>query len=549
MRTILLNVLTAAALALAAPAISQDSPTGSDETVTVNFHDQPLASVLEMFSSNYGLNLVYGPDIEGKVTLNLFEAPVREALNKILAANGFQAVEEGGFVLVVPASSVSGQDEVVASPWEPRVLFLNHMRAKDVEPMLSPLLSGDEQLILGPESKSGLDQADDLGGNEQATREMLILLAREETNARVDALLAKLDIPPQQVLVEATILSVSLNDTAKLGVDFTALGGIDFQAMGGTSNITDSYTGGTAEGAQLDNWLLGFSQTGFTDSSSGGLHMGILKNQVGIFIQALEDVGNATVLSNPQVLTLNRHAAQVLVGKKIGYQTTTTTQTSTVQSVEFLEVGTSLVFRPFISDDGYVRMEIHPENSDGNINPTSGLPEESTTEVSTNILVRSGHTVVIGGLMENAVATTTSQIPFLGSLPYLGSLFRSESESESKNEIIVMLTPHIVDDQELDSRAGEAAERWRLAQSRLAASHHGYLRPSYARKMYAEAGLALAAGQPELALAKAEWGLAAMPADADLAALAKHCEAQLREAGLELEELKNAVELLEELGD
>ena len=549
MRTILLNVLTAAALALAAPAISQDSPTGSDETVTVNFHDQPLASVLEMFSSNYGLNLVYGPDIEGKVTLNLFEAPVREALNKILAANGFQAVEEGGFVLVVPASSVSGQDEVVASPWEPRVLFLNHMRAKDVEPMLSPLLSGDEQLILGPESKSGLDQADDLGGNEQATHEMLILLAREETNARVDALLAKLDIPPQQVLVEATILSVSLNDTAKLGVDFTALGGIDFQAMGGTSNITDSYTGGTAEGAQLDNWLLGFSQTGFTDSSSGGLHMGILKNQVGIFIQALEDVGNATVLSNPQVLTLNRHAAQVLVGKKIGYQTTTTTQTSTVQSVEFLEVGTSLVFRPFISDDGYVRMEIHPENSDGNINPTSGLPEESTTEVSTNILVRSGHTVVIGGLMENAVATTTSQIPFLGSLPYLGSLFRSESESESKNEIIVMLTPHIVDDQELDSRAGEAAERWRLAQSRLAASHHGYLRPSYARKMYAEAGLALAAGQPELALAKAEWGLAAMPADADLAALAKHCEAQLREAGLELEELKNAVELLEELGD
>ncbi|MDP6128407.1 MAG: secretin and TonB N-terminal domain-containing protein [Planctomycetota bacterium] len=549
MRTILLNVLTAAALALAAPAISQDSPTGSDETVTVNFHDQPLASVLEMFSSNYGLNLVYGPDIEGKVTLNLFEAPVREALNKILAANGFQAVEEGGFVLVVPASSVSGQDEVVASPWEPRVLFLNHMRAKDVEPMLSPLLSGDEQLILGPESKSGLDQADDLGGNEQATREMLILLAREETNARVDALLAKLDIPPQQVLVEATILSVSLNDTAKLGVDFTALGGIDFQAMGGTSNITNSYTGGTAEGAQLDNWLLGFSQTGFTDSSSGGLHMGILKNQVGIFIQALEDVGNATVLSNPQVLTLNRHAAQVLVGKKIGYQTTTTTQTSTVQSVEFLEVGTSLVFRPFISDDGYVRMEIHPENSDGNINPTSGLPEESTTEVSTNILVRSGHTVVIGGLMENAVATTTSQIPFLGSLPYLGSLFRSESESESKNEIIVMLTPHIVDDQELDSRAGEAAERWRLAQSRLAASHHGYLRPSYARKMYAEAGLALAAGQPELALAKAEWGLAAMPADADLAALAKHCEAQLREAGLELEELKNAVELLEELGD
>ncbi|MDP6941654.1 MAG: secretin and TonB N-terminal domain-containing protein [Planctomycetota bacterium] len=549
MRITFLNLTTALALALAAPVFSQESQAGQGETVTVNFHDQPLATVLEMFSTTYGMNLVYGPEIEGKVTLNLYEAPVREALNQILAANGFKAVEESGFVLVVPDSGSTDSQAVVASPWEPTILFLNHVRAKDVQPMLAPLLSGDEQLILGPESSSGLEETENLGGNDQASREMMVLLAREATNTKIKSLLEKLDIAPRQVLVEATILSISLNDSSKLGVDFTALGGIDFQAMGGTTNITDSYTGGTAEGSQLDDWLLGASQTGFTDAASGGLHMGILKNQVGVFIQALEDVGNATVLSNPQVLTLNRHAAQVLVGKKIGYQTTTTTQTSTVQSVEFLEVGTSLVFRPFISDDGYVRMEIHPENSDGSINPVSGLPEESTTEVSTNILVRSGHTVVIGGLMESAVATTTSQVPFLGSLPYLGALFRTESESESKNEIVVMLTPHIVNEQELDSRARESAERWRLAQSRLAASHHGYLRPSYARRMYAEAGMALAAGQPELALAKAEWGLAAMPADADLAALAQHCETQLREAGQELEELRRAVELLEELGD
>lgn len=549
MRITFLNLTTALALALAAPVFSQESQAGQGETVTVNFHDQPLATVLEMFSTTYGMNLVYGPEIEGKVTLNLYEAPVREALNQILAANGFKAVEESGFVLVVPDSGSTDSQAVVASPWEPTILFLNHIRAKDVQPMLAPLLSGDEQLILGPESSSGLEETENLGGNDQASREMMVLLAREATNTKIKSLLEKLDIAPRQVLVEATILSISLNDSSKLGVDFTALGGIDFQAMGGTTNITDSYTGGTAEGSQLDDWLLGASQTGFTDAASGGLHMGILKNQVGVFIQALEDVGNATVLSNPQVLTLNRHAAQVLVGKKIGYQTTTTTQTSTVQSVEFLEVGTSLVFRPFISDDGYVRMEIHPENSDGSINPVSGLPEESTTEVSTNILVRSGHTVVIGGLMESAVATTTSQVPFLGSLPYLGALFRTESESESKNEIVVMLTPHIVNEQELDSRARESAERWRLAQSRLAASHHGYLRPSYARRMYAEAGMALAAGQPELALAKAEWGLAAMPADADLAALAQHCETQLREAGQELEELRRAVELLEELGD
>jgi len=317
--------------------------------------------------------------------------------------------------------------------------------------------------------------------------------------------------------------------------------------MGGSTNVTDSFTGADVAGSQLQDWLLGFSQTGFTNPSDKGLHMGILRNQVGVFISALEETGNATVLSNPQVLTLNRHAAQVLVGRKLGYQTTTTTQTTTSENVEFLEVGTSLMFRPFISDDGYVRMEIHPENSDGDINPTTGLPDESTTEVTTNILVRSGHTVVIGGLMENAVSTATSQVPLLGSLPWIGNLFKTETQTEVRNEIIVMLTPHIIDDSELDSRAADAKQRFAAAQAKVASSHHGYLRPSYARRMYAEAGAALAKGDSELALAKAEWGLAAMPADPDLAALAEHCSAELRDAELEQRELEDAVNLIEQM--
>ena len=517
-----------------------------EETVTINLSNQDLAEVLEMFSANYGLNLVYGPNVQGTVSLNLKNAPVREALERILAANGFRAMVEGQFLTVVPLANEDGS-LIATTKYEPLVLRLNHLRAEEVEPMIKPLLAPGETLIVAPSASSGLDSMSELGGNELATGEMMLLMASAETQKRIQTLLQQLDTPPLQVLVEATIMAISLTDDSTLGVDFTALGGIDFQAMGGSTSVTDGFTGANVGGSQLQDWLLGLSQRGFTDPSASGLHVGILRNQVGMFIHALEDVGNATVLSNPHVLTLNRHAAQVLVGRKIGYQTTTTTMTTTVQDVNFLEVGTSLSFRPFISEDGWVRMEIHPENSDGSINPTTGLPDESTTEVSTNILVRSGHTVVIGGLMENSVATTVSQIPVLGNIPWLGALFRQESQSESRTEIIVMLTPHIVDEEGLDRRANEAQRRFAAAQARLTASHHGYLRPSYARRMYVEATDALASGNAELALARAEWGLTAMPADPDLAAFAEHCARQLQSKIEEDDELRESLRLIEEM--
>jgi type IV pilus assembly protein PilQ len=522
---------------------------GEQDRVTLNLKDQDLGDVLEMFSTTYGLNLVYGPEVAGSVTMNLFEVPAREALAQVLFVNGYELDEKDGLLRVVPISAGEGEQAPVVlagSPFEPRVVYLDHVRADDVVPMLTPLLASNEKIISGPGSGTGLTSTDDTGGNNQATREMFLLLAGDESWERVQSLLSQVDVPPQQVLVEATILSVRLSDNHKLGVDFTALGGIDFQAMGGKSTVFDGVSTDEISGGQLNSWSVGADTEGFTTPGSDGLHLGILRNQIGVFIEALESVGQSTVLSNPSVLTVNRHAAQVLIGRRIGYLTSTTTETSTQQTVQFLEVGTSLVFRPFISGDGYVRMEIKPENSDGEINPVTGLPDESTTEVTTNILVRSGHTVVIGGLMETTTTTDTSQVPFLGSLPFVGTFFRGESQSESRNEIIVLLTPHIVGQDELDARAAESQQRFDAAKASLAASHQGYLRPSYARRMYAEAGLALARGDAETALAKAEWGLSAMPADPDLAQLAAHCRTELEAQRHAEMELQDAVQLLDE---
>ncbi|MBC8328996.1 MAG: hypothetical protein H8E31_09645, partial [Planctomycetes bacterium] len=534
MRSTTLLVL-AASLVVTAPFLSAQEETGVEaigekDRVTLNLKNQDLGDVLEMFSTTFGLNLVYGPEVAGSVTMNLYDVPAREALSQVLFVNGYELEEEDGMLRVVAVSVNEGEQAptiLAGSPFEPRVVYLDHVRAEDVVPMLTPLISSNERIVPGPSSGSGLQAAENTGGNGQASREMFLLLASEESWERVNRLLSQIDVPPRQVLVEATILSVSLNNNHKLGVDFKALGGIDFQAMGSTSNVFEGVDTGSITKGQLNSWNLGAKTEGFTTPGSDGLHLGILRNQIGVFIEALETVGQSTVLSNPSVLTVNRHAAQVLIGRRIGYMTQTTTATTTQQTVQFLEVGTSLVFRPFISGDGYVRMEIKPENSDGEINPITGLPDESTTEVTTNILVKSGHTVVIGGLMETSTTSDTSQVPFLGSLPFVGAFFRGQSETETRNEIIVLLTPHIVGDDELDGRAQDARRRFDAAKASLAASHQGYLRPSYARRMYAEAGMALAAGDAETALAKAEWGLTAMPADPDLAQLAMHCRSEL----------------------
>jgi len=516
----------------------------ADDTITVNFQDEDLGEILELFSTNYELNLVYGSDVLGTVTMNFFNAPVQEALRQLLGANGFTYEVDGNFIVIKPKPA-NLPNNSAASKFLPTVIHLNHIRSEEAMAMLAPLLAGPEKMISGMTSQKGLE-TEELGGKEEASLETLVLYASDLTVQKVYDLLEILDVPPIQVLVEATILSVSLGDESQLGVDFKAFGGVDFQALSGSSNLTDGITNDPISGNPLQGWLGGISQRGFTNPAGNGLHFGILRNQIGMFVSALETVSNTTVLSNPQILTVNRHAAELLVGRKLPYITTTVTQTGTLQTVAFLEVGTSLVFRPFVTEDGYIRMEIFPKKSDGFIN-SLGLPEETTTELRTNIIVKEGNTVVIGGLIETGTNTEIEQVPLLGSLPYIGQLFRSEKEVESKNEIIILLTPHIVNDLGLAKRSEAARIRIDGARANLAASHNGYLRPSYARRLYGEAAVALAAGDPVTAMAKAEWGLSAMPADPDLAALVDHCRKEIHAQLDESHELKDAINFLDDL--
>jgi type IV pilus assembly protein PilQ len=142
------------------------------------------------------------------------------------------------------------------------------------------------------------------------------------------------------------------------------------------------------------------------------------------------------------------------VGSELGYITTNNTETTSTQTVNYLDTGVKLIVRPYVGDDGFIRLEIHPEDSSGSLD-ANGIPSKTTTEVTSNIMVKDGHTIVIGGLFRDASTVSRSQVPLLGDLPIIGMLFRSKTDQTSREEITVLLTPHIIHDDNAYSDASK----------------------------------------------------------------------------------------------
>jgi type IV pilus assembly protein PilQ len=231
------------------------------------------------------------------------------------------------------------------------------------------------------------------------------------------------------------------------------------------------------------------------------MKFGFLDSSLGAFVEALETVGDTSVVASPRLLCLNKHRAEILIGQQLGYISTTVTETSTAQNVEFLEVGTQLRLRPFIAPDGMIRMEVHPELSTGSVELKGEftLPEKEVTQVTTNIMVPDGCTMIIGGLMREDLDKRSGQIPFLGDIPGLGILFRSKSETHRRSEILVLITPRIVND-ELESWEGQkAASDFHRRHNELAEQMNPMGRRYMARKYYRMAKDAWANGECDLA--------------------------------------------------
>ncbi|MGE5611624.1 MAG: secretin and TonB N-terminal domain-containing protein, partial [Bacillota bacterium] len=421
-------------------------------TVEIHVNEASLVEVLRMLSLQSQRNIIASKEVRGTVTANLYNVTIREALDAVLKANGFAYREKGNFIYVYTAKELA-DIEKAERQMVTEVFRLHYTPAANISNIIKPALSTDGQVSFTTAAITGIESSNkEAGGNTHASEDVVVVRDYPDNIEKVKKIVKEVDRRPQQVLVEATIVSARLNDDNNLGVDFNILGGVDFNTV--------LHSNGQITGANLPEGATGWDNvnswgTGntFTKALNPGFKVGVVTDNVSVFLNALESISDTAVLANPKVLTLNKQRGEVLVGREDGYKTSTVTDTTTVQTVEFLKTGTRLIFRPFIGDDGYIRMEIHPEDSSGGLK--NELPFKTTAEITTNVMVKDGHTIVIGGLFRESNVSSRAQVPGLGSLPVLGLLFRNQQDSTIREELIILLTPHVVKDERAYAKASE----------------------------------------------------------------------------------------------
>ena len=480
------------------------------------FHmrDADLRGVLELLSRQGRVNIVATREVTGKVAaVDLYNVTFEEALTAVLRATGYVSYVENGSVFVCTPKQLA-EIEKAQKHLEVRTFRLAYISSTDAKTLITPALSSDGSAVITPAAAVGVPSSKvDSGGNQYAADDVLVVRDYREHLEAVAIIIQDVDVKPEQVLIEATILRVRLEEDNALGFDFNALSGVDFEGLGSTSKGLQSMTTGDLTAGQLNNTQATF-RTDFNGAiDPGGMTIGFVSNNIAFFIRAMESVTDLTILANPKLLVINKQRGEVMVGNRDGYLTTTVTETTATQTVEFLETGTRLIVRPYIGRDGYIRMELHPEDSSGSVEQvgTSVLPSETTTEVTSNVMVRDGHTIVIGGLFRERTTNGRNQVPLLGNLPYLGTLFRQTSDDITREEVIILITPHIIQqaaDEAVCEQMKDDMERFRLGQRKgLAWWGRDRLAQAYMRSARAE----LAAGDRDKALWNVDMALSMQP--------------------------------------
>jgi type IV pilus assembly protein PilQ len=419
--------------------------------------DMTIRDALRFLGTRYQKNIVPSAKVDGMVTAaTLYDMTFESALNAILG-HGYKYEERDGVIWVYTAEEfkkiMEDKDRMVY-----KVFTLYYISAAEAEKLITPVLSGAGSIQGSTPAELVVPTGESIsvgtgGGDTMALNDTLIILDYPENIAEVEKLLQELDVRPRQVLVEATILSATLTEGMEFGIDLnfmvgTHLDGTSTNAViAGSSEIETITTTPIQQiAAGIDGSMI--ETAGFARVGGNGLRVGVSSGDVSAFITALEEVTDTTILANPKILAVNKQLGQVYIGTKIGYiDQTTQTQTSTTQSVKFLDTGTKLSFRPYIGNDGYIRMDIHPKDSSGTLK-ANDIPDEFSAELATNVMVKDGQTIVIGGLFRDVVVTSRSQIPLLGDLPLIGALFRGTNDQTQRQEVIVLLTPHIIDEPE-----------------------------------------------------------------------------------------------------
>ncbi|HGM5579141.1 TPA: type IV pilus secretin PilQ [Pseudomonas putida] len=403
-------------LALRAMAV----PLYKGEPLSLNFQDVEVRAVLQVLADYAGVNLVASDTVQGNVTLRLHEVPWDQALDLVLRSRGLARREEGNVLLIAPAAELAEQsrearvDQAFAAQLQPlrrELLAIHHADASDLAKLLLESLADDD-----PAAGRGSLSVD-------ARTNTLIAT---QSAARLDELrqlVAQLDVPVRQVMIEARIVEANVDYENVLGIRWGA-------KLGGKPG---------RPGGEL------FVDLGAQGATSG-VGVGLLRGDVllDLELSAMEKSGNGEIISQPKVVTADKETARILKGTEVPYQQSSK---SGATSVAFREASLSLEVTPQITPDGKVIMAVRVTKDEPDyLNALNDVPPIRKNEVNAKVRVADGETIVIGGVYSTSHNNVVDKVPFLGDLPYVGRLFRRDALQEKKSELLVFLTPRIMGD-------------------------------------------------------------------------------------------------------
>ncbi len=444
--------------------------------ISLDFQDIEVRRVLQLLADFTGINMVAADTVQGNITLRLKDVPWDQALDIILKTKNLDKRRNGNVIWIAPVAELIKAEEeeakaiaqsVKLAPLQTEYIQLNYAKAADIEKLITDGKNASNSRG-GTNSGSGADPLGDSVGSLLSPRGTVSVDPRtntliiNDTAQKIDqirSMIDLLDVSVKQVMIEARIVRATTDFTKEMGVKWGILsqgitnnnhllvGGSDTTLWNLREPEFDDERGGYTyeiERPQNLNVDLGVTSPGASRIAFGLISLSDF--MLDLELSALQADGYGEVISTPKVLTADKQQAKVASGTQIPYQSAEGGGVNAVSTTEFIDATLSLDVTPSITPDGKVQMNLNiTSDSPGAPTPTGQLTINKNS-INTNVLVDNGETVVLGGIFEQQTANQQTKVPFLGDIPYLGRLFRKDIKSDNKRELLIFVTPRIVND-------------------------------------------------------------------------------------------------------
>ncbi len=423
------------------------------EKLSLNFQDIDVRSVLQLIADFTDLNLVASDTVQGNITLRLQNVPWDQALDLVLKTKGLDKRKIGNVLLVAPADEIAARErqEMEAqkqiaelAPLRRELIQVNYAKASQIATLFQSVTSGNSDV-------RGSVTVDDRTNS-------IIAYQTQEQLDELRRVVTQLDIPVRQVMIEARIVEANVDYSKSLGVRWGGAlvsNGGKWNAFGKDGNIgikdkedinCGPFAGNCTLPTNSSNSPIPFVDMGALNATSG-LGIGFITNHAILDLQlsAMEKTGNGEVVSQPKVVTSDKETAKILKGSEIPYQEASS---SGATSTSFKEAALSLEVTPQITPDNRIIMDVKVTKDEADFaNAVNGVPPIKKNEVNAKVLVTDGETIVIGGVFSNTQTKSVDKVPFLGDLPFVGRIFRRDYVQDQKSELLVFITPRIMNTQ------------------------------------------------------------------------------------------------------